>query len=490
MRKFRPRRIFGLRMPADMPAAEFRRHAHALVDAVADRLEHPERRRVRPDVRPGAVRSSLSRDESAATFEEIFSEFERIVEPALTQWNHPGFLAYFPNTGSYPAVLAELLATSLNVNGMIWSSSPGASELEEAATDLLRRLLGLPDPLFGQITDTASTSTLYALAAAREAAVPGTRDRGLRADPGAGFAVYCSSEAHSSVDKAVATLGLGLSCIRRIPTDDEFSLKPDHLAAALIADREAGVKPLAVIATVGTTSTTAIDPVRAIAAICAREKTWLHIDAAYAGPAAVIPEMRWAMAGWELADSLVVNPHKWLFVPMDCSVLFTRRPEMLRAAFSLPRDYIPTGDGDVINLMDHGLALGRRFRALKLWFVLRYFGSDGLAERLREHINLAAEFAQWIDGSPQFERLAPAPFSTVVFRAVGGDELNARVLERVNASGEVLLSQTRVHGRLALRLAIGNIRTTALHIRRAWQLLGQAVDAEASTPRSRTVETS
>jgi aromatic-L-amino-acid/L-tryptophan decarboxylase len=465
-------------MIGDMPAAEFRVHAHALVERVADLLENPGSRRVVPDVQPGEVDRELRGLPLTATgIPELLREFDRVILPALTQWNHPAFLGYFPNTGSYPAILAEMLAAALNVNAMSWESSPGGTELERAATDHLRRLLGLPNPLFAEITDTASTGTMYALAAARESAADlEIRELGLSGRELPRLRVYCSEEAHSSVDKAVATLGLGYTGVHRVATDDQFRMSSDALIAAITADRKAGIRPLAVVATVGTTSTTAIDPVREIARICALEGLWLHVDTAYGGSAAVIPEMRWVLDGCELADSLVVNPHKWLFVPMDCSVLYTRRPEMLASAFAFTPAILSGGPGDSIDLMDYGLALGRRLRSLKLWFVVRYFGAEGLAERLREHIRLARLFASWLQDDPAFELLAPVNFSTVVFRAHGpdADRLNARILAHVHSSGSYFISHTRVRGSYALRLAIGNIRTAEEHVAGVWSLIQEA----------------
>jgi aromatic-L-amino-acid decarboxylase len=465
-------------MIGDMPAAEFRAHAHALVDRIVELLENPETRRVVPDVSPGDVERQLrDRPLSPTGMPELLNELESLILPSLTQWNHPGFLGYFPNTGSYPAILAEMLAAALNVNAMSWESSPGGTELEWAATDHLRRLLGLPGPLFAEITDTASTGTMYALAAAREfAADLEVRDLGLSGRRLPRLRVYCSEEAHSSVDKAVATLGLGYGGVRRVATDSELRMSSAALAAVIDADRKAGIRPLAVVATVGTTSTTAIDPVREVARICESEGLWLHVDTAYGGSAAVIPEMRWVLDGCELADSLVVNPHKWLFVPMDCSVLFTRHPEMLASAFSFTPAILSGGPGGSTDLMDYGLALGRRLRSLKLWFVLRYFGAEGLADRLREHIRLARLFASWVEQDPAFEVLAAVTFSTVVFRATGPDpdRLNACILERVHESGTIFISHTRVRGGYALRLSIGNIRTAEEHIAEAWSLIQDA----------------
>jgi aromatic-L-amino-acid decarboxylase len=375
-----------------------------------------------------------------------------VVVPGTTHWNHPRFFAYFAISGSEPGILAELLSAAFNVNAMLWRTGPAATELEELVLDWLRQLLGLPEGLHGHIEDTASTSTLAALAAARE----------LRP----GGAVLCSEHAHSSVDKGARILGLE---VRRLPADSAFRLRPDALAEALTAGDAA-----AVVATAGTTSSTSVDPVAAAAELCERAGVWLHVDAAYAGSAAVCPELRWALDGAERADSIVVNPHKWLFTPVDCSALFTRRPDALRAAFSLLPEYLRTDVDDVTNLMDYGPALGRRFRALKLWAVIRCYGQDGLQALIREHVRLARLFADWVTAEPGWEVVAPVPFSVVCFRREGTDEENEALMERVNATGEAYLSHTRLDGRFVLRLAVGNVRTTEADVAHAWNLLTSA----------------
>jgi aromatic-L-amino-acid decarboxylase len=464
---------------------DFRRHAHHVADWIADYLEHPDRYPVLPRVKPGDIRAALPRSapEHGESFDAIFADFERVVVPGLTHWNHPGFFAYFAISTSAPGVLAEFLSAALNQQAMLWRTSPAATELEEVALAWLRRLIGLPDTFEGVIYDTASISTLHALAAAREAGVPGVRDSGLASRPDVSpVRVYCSEHAHSSVDKAVILLGLGHRGLRRIPADAEFRMRPDLLASAIAEDRAAGWLPIAVVATAGSTSTTSVDPVPAIADICVREGLWLHVDAAYAGVAAMVPGCEWVLAGADRADSLVTNPHKWLFTPFDLSVLYCRRMDVLRQAFSLTPEYLKTREGDegVKNLMDTGIQLGRRFRALKLWMILRHFGADGLRSRLGEHMRLARRFAEWVDASNRFERVAPVPFSVVCFRLRHGsnndadDDAHTRVLDAVNASGEVFLSHTKLNGRFVLRLAIGNINTTEEHVARAWELLNRA----------------
>ena len=469
----------------DMEANEFRRHALELADWIAAYLSTGDNP-VLARVSPGDIRRSLPSGppELGCPFDEIFSDFERILLPGVTHWNHPGFFGYFAITGSAPGVLAEFLTAALNVQAMLWRTSPAATELEEVALSWLRQLLGLPERFDGVIYDTASISTLHALAAARQVAVPDVRDRGLagRSDVPP-LRIYASNQAHSSVDKAAITLGLGLNAVVRLETDDQFRLRPQALRRAIAHDRQEHRQPIAVVATVGTTSTTSIDPVPDIADICATEDLWLHVDAAYAGAAAVVPETAYVIDGCDRADSLVVNPHKWLFTPFDLSAFYCSRMGAVRATFSLTPEYLTTPENAAVtNLMDTGIQLGRRFRALKLWAVLRYYGASGIRSRLAEHLRLARCFAGWVDASPDFERLAPAPLSVVCFRANPGagrttahvNDLNRRILEEVNASGDVFLSHTELGEVYALRLAIGHIRTTDVHVARAWELLQQA----------------
>ncbi len=465
----------------DMPPEEFRRYGHRLIDWIADYLAHPERLPVLAQVQPGWLRAALPVDapETGEDFARVLEEWERLVLPGVTQWNHPGFFAYFAITGSGPGILGELLSQALNVNAMLWRTGPAATELEEVVLGWLRRMVGLPEEFFGVVMDTASVSSLCAMAAAREALGLEFRERGMAGGPR--LRLYTSEQAHSSIEKGAIVIGLGRQGVRKIAVDSEFRMNPQALAAAVREDRAAGWLPYCVAATAGTTSTTSVDPAPAIAEVCAAEKLWLHVDAAYAGAAAILPECRPLLAGFERADSLVLNPHKWLFTPLDFSAFYCRHPQTLRAAFSLVPEYLRTAeDESVRNYMDYGVQLGRRFRALKLWFVLRYFGQEGMRQRLREHIRLAQKFAAWVDEDAAFERLAPAPFSVVCFRArppsVPGDDarldaFNAALLDAVNASGKVFLSHTKLCGRFTLRLAVGNLRTTEEHVRAAWELL-------------------
>jgi aromatic-L-amino-acid/L-tryptophan decarboxylase len=466
----------------DMSAEEFRRYGHQVVDWIADYLTHPERYPVLSQSEPGDLKKALplAAPEHGEAMEAMLADLDRVIVPGVTHWNHPGFFAYFAISGSAPGILGEMLAAAFNINAMLWRTSPSATELEEVTLEWLRKMIGLPESFGGVIYDTASISTLCALAAAREAA-PGlrVREEGLGAT-GAKLRMYASEHVHSSVDKSAITLGIGQTGLRKIASDDDYRMDAAALAAAIAEDRTNGWLPFCVVATTGTTSTTSIDPVPAIADICEREGLWLHVDAAYGGSAAVVPEMRWVLEGSDRADSLVVNPHKGLFVPVDLSVLYCRKMEVLRSAFSLVPEYLRTGEGDEVkNFMDYGPQLGRRFRALKFWFVMRYFGVEGLRARIRKQIALAREFAEWVSASEDFEMLAPVPFSLVCFRAhprdvtnkTEVDDLNERLMDEVNRRGKVFLSHTKLHGKLTLRLAIGNIRTSIEHVRLAWDEL-------------------
>jgi aromatic-L-amino-acid decarboxylase len=425
----------------------FRDDGAAALDWVASYLERVRDRPVLARVDPGEIRAALPSEppEEPEPFAAVLADLEPVLGPGLTHWQSPRFFAYFATTGSEPGILAELLTAGLNQVGILWRASPALQELEDVTLDWLRQLLGLPAGWHGHLEDTASSGTLAALAVARSLR---PHDR----------TVVCSEQAHSSVAKAARLLELDL---RPVAVDDALRLRPDLLDLG---------GACAVVATAGTTGTAAVDPIPAIADACAAGGVWLHVDAAYAGAAAVCPELRPLLAGWERADSVVVNPHKWLATPMDCSALWTARPAAFRAAFSLVPEYLRSPD-DAVNLSEMSIPLGRRFRALKLWAVLRCYGRSGLQERIREHVRLARLFAGWIEDEAGWELAAPPSFSLVCFRREAADAANERLLERVNAAGEVFLSHTRVGGRYALRLAIGSYRTSEADVRLAWDVL-------------------
>ncbi len=462
----------------DLPPEEFRAAMHRAADLVADYLEHVGEYPVLPAVAPGDVRARLpaSPPLEGEPVDALLADYKRLIEPNVTHWNHPGFFAYFAITGSGAGILGETLAAGLNVNHMLWKSGPAPTELEETTTDWLRQMMDLPPAFRGHINDTASMSTLLAIAAARHRATKG-RSRADGLAGGQPMTVYASDQVHSSIDKACIALGLGLAHLRRVPVDTAFRMQPGALEAMIQADRHTGHLPIAVVATAGTTSTTAVDPIRAVAAVAEREGLWLHADAAYAGAAAICPEYRTVLDGLELADSIVVNPHKWLMTPVDCSVLFLREPGVLREAFTLTPEYLKSSEVGVTNLMDYGPQLGRRFRSLKLWFVIRSYGVEGLRALIRSHCALAREFAGWVEGEPGFELCEPVPFSTVCFRAVTPgtleeqNALNERLLLAINAAGPVFLVHTKLNGRVVIRLAIGNARTRRKHVALAWELI-------------------
>jgi aromatic-L-amino-acid decarboxylase len=476
----------------DMDPATFRAAAHAVVDVMADYLEGIESRPVFPPIEPGTLRPVFpaTAPEGPESIEAILADYQRLIEPNATHWQHPGFLAYFATTASGPGILGEMLTAAIGQNAMLWRTSPIGTELEQVVVDWLRAALGLPPTFDGLLTDTASTSTLIALAGAREAAGTDASARGLagRADLGAGLRVYASTEAHSSVEKACMTLGLGRSSLARVDVNERFEMLPAALAGQIAADRAAGLRPIAIVVTIGTTSSTSVDPVAEIAEIAEREGLWLHVDSAYAGPVAMLPELRAPFAGWERADSIVVNSHKWLFTPLDASLLLTRRMESLRAAFSLVPEYLRTLDRDapVRDYNEYTPQLGRRFRALKLWILLRWFGLEGLRARIESHLAMARTFADWVNDAPDWEILAPVPFSTVCFRwhpadrdmsEEALDQANAAIMDAVNRTGEVFLSHTRLAGRFTIRVAIGNLRTEPRHLERTWTLLREAAEA-------------
>jgi aromatic-L-amino-acid/L-tryptophan decarboxylase len=438
---------------ADREAAavsSFREDGAAALEWVASYLERVGDYPVLSRVEPGQIRAALpaSPPEAAEPFSAILRDLDEVLMPGITHWQSPRYFAYFATTAAEPGILAELLIAGLNQVGILWRASPALQELEEVTLDWLRQLLGLPDGFVGHLEDTASTSTLAALAVARSLR-PQART------------VVCSEHAHSSIAKAARLLELD---VRTVPVDASFRLRPELL------DLDGAC---AVIATIGTTSATSIDPVPEIARRCAEAGVWLHVDAAYAGAAAVCPELRDRFEGWQHADSIVTNPHKWLATPMDCSALWTRRPDDFRSAFSLVPEYLRVSE-DVASLSEYSIVLGRRFRALKLWATLRCFGREGLRAMIREHMRLAQLFESWVEGEPGWEVCAPVPFSLVCFRHAGSDDDNEALMNRVNESGEIFLSHTKLDGRFVLRLAIGNARTSEDDVRLAWDVLREA----------------
>jgi aromatic-L-amino-acid/L-tryptophan decarboxylase len=474
----------------DMDAEEFRRFGHEVIDWVGNYLEQVGKRPVLSQVKPGELIARLPAAPPAKgeAMDAILADVDRLITPALTHWNHPSFFAYFSTSSSAPGIFGELFSAAFDVKAMLWRTSPAAIELEQVALDWLRQMMGLDKSFDGIIYDTASVSSMHAIAAARESLNLRIREDGMsgRLDLPL-LRLYVSEQAHSSIEKAALTLGLGQRSVCKIATDAEFRMDARALRQAIEEDKRAGALPCCVVATVGTTSTSSIDPVPAIADICAGHGIWLHVDAAYAGSAAILPEMRHILAGAERADSLVTNPHKWLFTPFDLSVLYSRRMDMLRRAFSLVPEYLRTSEDETVrNGMDYGIQLGRRFRALKLWMIIRYFGHEGLAARIREHCRLARLFAAWVEASPDWELLAPVPFGLVCFRAcprVEGeteharaarlDTLNESIMNNINATGEIFFSHTRLNNLFTLRLAIGNIHTAERHVRHAWELLNK-----------------
>lgn len=480
----------------DMDQSEFRQAGYQLVDWISKYLSQGEMYPVLSRSQPGEIKAQIPSvpPESGESMAAILSDFEDILLPGITHWNQPGFLAYFSSTGSAPGILGEFLTAGLNVNGMLWRTAPAATELEEVTLDWLRQMLTLPEDFYGIITDTASMSNLLAIVAAREALDLNIREKGLSGrNELKRLRMYISDQTHSSVEKGAITAGIGQEGVRKIRSDAAFRMNVESLTQAIEEDIDNGWLPFCVVATVGTTATTSIDPLPEIANACQEKGLWLHVDAAYGGTAAILPEFRHILNGVEYADSFVVNPHKWLFTPLDCSAFYVRRPDNLRQAFSLVPSYLTTAESGVTNYMDWGIQLGRRFRALKLWMILQYFGRQGLQDRVREHIRLGQLLADWVDADPDFERLAPAPLSTVCFRFYPRDlrnhqqkregeddfsldtyidHLNEALVESMNATGEVFLSATRLRDRYTIRIAIGNIRTQEAHIQRAWQLLG------------------
>lgn len=449
---------------------DFLKAAHQHAEWIAGYLANVRERPVTTSMLPGGLVHALpsSAPETGESYEQIFADFERLILPSLTLWNHPRFFAWFSVSSTPPSILAEFLAAALNVNAMLWKSSPGATELELVTLSWLRQWLGLSDEWFGIIYDTASVGVFQAIGAAREMIDPECRTKGMRP----GMVVYTSEHTHNSAEKAAITLGFGQENVRRIVVDADQRMRPEKLEEAILADIEAKRRPCCIVASVGSTSTSAVEPIPEIATIAEKYGIWLHVDAAYGGSAAVVPEMRWIFEGVERAHSLVLNPHKWMYAGIDCSVLYTRYPEILRRASALSFEALKTAeDGVAVNYMDYGIQLGRRFRALKLWYVFRYYGREGIVALLRESLRLAQVLQQLVQESPGFEVAAPAPFSLVCFRHTAGNVFNEELLKSINTSGRAFLSHTVLQGNYTLRFAIGNFMTDEADIRDTWSLI-------------------
>jgi aromatic-L-amino-acid decarboxylase len=451
----------------DPTTTEFRDAAHRAVDWIADYFENIDALPVLARVQPGEVERQFAAapSEAGKSYDALFAEFSEKILPGITHWNHPSFFAYFSITGSQAGVVAEMLSAAINANGMLWKTSPALTELETLALRWLREALGLPSNLFGIINDTASINVFLALAAAREALGLDIRREGIAGRDLPPLRIYCSEHAHSSVEKGALALGFGQKGVIKIASDDGFRMRPDALEEAIARDRAAGALPCAVVATTGTTSTAAVDPVRALGTIAQRERCWFHVDAAYAGSAAICPEFRTIWDGIELADSIVTNPHKWLFTQIDCSVLYTRRPEVLRETFSLVPEYLKTTDEAEINYMDYGLQLGRRFRALKLWMVMEHYGLERMRAVIRDHVAFAERLADELRRREDVEVLSQS-FSVVVFRLRVGDDATMALLEQMNAGGTLFVSHTKLRDQYGIRVAIGNGATEWHHVAR------------------------
>ncbi len=465
-----------------MSPDEFRRYGRAVIDRIADYMEHVEEYPVRSTLSPGDVRDLLPDDppEIGEDFDTILADVDRVVLPGLTHWQSPNFFGYFPANASGPSILGDLLSSGFGVQGMLWSTSPACTEVETHLMDWLVGMLGLPEtwlstgPGGGVIQDTASSSTLCALLAARERATGfSSNESGLDRT----LTAYCSTQAHSSVEKGVRIAGLGTDRLRLIEVDERYAMRVDDLARQIDEDRAAGLRPAFVSATVGTTSSNAMDPLRTIGEVCRERDVWLHVDAAMSGTAALCPEFRHLQDGLELVDSYCFNPHKWMFTNFDCDCFWVADRAALIKTLSILPEYLrnqATESGAVIDYRDWHIPLGRRFRALKLWFVIRHYGVEGLRYHVRRHVELAERFAGWISADPDFELAAPAPLNLVCFRHVGGDERNREIMDRVNDSGEMFLTHTRLGDRMALRMSIGQTWTEERHIRNAWEKIREA----------------
>jgi aromatic-L-amino-acid decarboxylase len=470
-----------------MTPEEFRRQGHAAVDWLAEYFVRVEELPVLSTVEPGAIRSKLPGEppEYGESMDAVLRDLDEILLPGITHWQSPNFFAYFPGNTSGPAILGELLSAGLNVQGMLWATSPACTELEAHVLDWLADLLALPatfrssGPGGGVIQDSASASTLCAVVAAREKATEYVSNR--RGCDGT-LAAYSSSQAHSSVEKGIRIAGIGSDRLRQIEVDESYAMRPEALEEAVLADRAAGLQPFMVVATVGTTSSNALDPLPAIGEICRRHGLWLHVDAAMSGTAAVCSEFRFIHEGLELVDSYVFDPHKWMFGGLDCSCFFVADRRRLIGALGILPEYLrnaATASGEVIDYRDWQIPLGHRFRSLKLWMMLRHYGAEGLRTAVREHVALAQEFASWVRADPRFETAAPAPLNLVCFRHKGGDETNQAIMDRVNSSGKMYISHTRLDDRMTLRMCVAQEHTARRHVLRAWKLIQEAASAHA-----------
>ena len=465
----------------DMPVEEFRKYGYQFIDWIADYLKNIDEYPVLAQIHPGDVKNKLpqSPPTQSESLEDILKDINEIIMPGMTHWNHPGFMAYFNSSASGPGILAELLSGAFNINGMNWKSCPSATELEEVVVNWLRQMLKLPENFWGIIYDGGSASTMHAIAAAREY----KQELEIRTKGMSGrkelprLRLYKSEHGHSSIDKAAITLGFGIESIRIIECDEEFKMIPSKLEAAINEDIKNCWLPFCIVATVGTTSTTSIDPINEIAEISKKYNLWLHVDASHAGTAAIVPEYNYILNGCEKADSFVVNPHKWMFMPIDISTFYTPHKEILKRTFSLIAEYLKTPQDEVVtNYMEYGIQLGRRFRSLKLWFVIRYFGTEGIIKILQEHLRLGKLFAEWIDGNKDFERLAPVPLSTVCFRAIPTNnsdinEFNERLMNEINKTGIIFLSHTKLNDNFTIRLVVSHIKSTEELVAKAWELI-------------------
>lgn len=474
----------------DMPIEEFRKSGYEFINWIADYLNNIESFPVLPQINYGEIKNEITSEPpiKGESTENFLKDVDKILMKGITHWNHPDFMAYFNSTSCGPGILAELLSAAFNVNGMAWHTCPSLTELEERMIEWYRKIFSLPQNFWGIVYDTASTSSFHAITAAREQLINlQIREKGIAGrNDMPRLRLYASEQAHFSIDKAAVALGFGMEGIRKIPVDEKFRMIPKKLEEAIEADKRNGWLPVCVIATVGTTSSTSIDPINEIGKICNENNIWLHVDAAYAGTAAVLPEMRWIFYEIEKADSLVINPHKWMFTPIDYSLLFTKKPEVLKRAFNLSSEYLDTSKDVVTNYMDYGIQLGRRFRSLKPWFILRYFGVEGIQNRIREHIRLAKIFADWIEESENFELIVPVNFGVVCFRAIPGNakneaeinSFNEKLLNRINESGKLFLSHTKLNGKFVIRICISGLRTTERHVNEAWDLINNLFSVE------------